>query len=186
MSRLSDSPVVWIVKVCLRLAFVTLFWILVPGISASPALLADEQTANRIALTNGSIHAGDGSDPFTGHVVIRDGVIESIQTGDIPEASIRVDCTGLVIAPGFIDLHNHSDDAILNRDTRGNINYLLQGCTTVVTGNCGSGPVDVGQYLDQVDRDGAGTNIAHLLPQGSLRARVMGPQSGRATSEQMM
>ncbi|MFO0425085.1 MAG: N-acyl-D-amino-acid deacylase family protein, partial [Planctomyces sp.] len=47
-------------------------------------------------------------------------------------------------------------------------------------------PVDVGQYLDQVDRDGAGTNIAHLLPQGSLRARVMGPQSGRATSEQMM
>ncbi len=136
-------------------------------------------------LIGGTIHRGDGSDPIIGHIAIRDGKIVEISTTRQPDGAIRIDCTGLVVAPGFIDLHNHSDDPILKRDTRGNVNYLLQGCTTIVTGNCGSGHVDVAKYLASVDADGAGTHVAHLLPQGSLRRSVVG-SARRDPSEKEM
>ena len=79
-----------------------------------------------------------------------------------------------MVAPGFIDLHTHSDEGITESRTRLNLNYLTQGVTTVVTGNCGSGPVDVARYLAAIDGHGAGTNVIHLIPQGSLRSAVMG------------
>ena len=62
----------------------------------------------------------------------------------------------------------------LESRTRLNLNYLTQGVTTVVTGNCGSGPIDVARYLAAIDAHGAGTNVIHLIPQGSLRSAVMG------------
>jgi N-acyl-D-amino-acid deacylase len=136
-------------------------------------------------LLGGSIHRGDGSEPFIGHVAIRDGKIAAIIPDAAPKGEMEIDCSGMVISPGFIDLHNHSDDPILKRDTRANANYLLQGCTTIVTGNCGGGHVDVKKYLAAVDRDGAGTNVAHLLPQGSLRRQVMGSSRRAATDEEI-
>ena len=69
--------------------------------------------------------------------------------------------------------------------TRANVNYLLQGCTTVVTGNCGSGPVDVAKYYEQINNAGAGTNIAHLLPQGGLRLAVMGSERRDPTEKEL-
>ena len=62
-----------------------------------------------------------------------------------------VDAAGLFIAPGFIDLHTHSDDEIIAARTQSNYNYLTQGVTTIVTGNCGFGPVDVASYYARID-----------------------------------
>jgi predicted amidohydrolase YtcJ len=90
--------------------------------------------------------------------------------------------SSLVVAPGFIDLHTHSDEEIVKPETRLNLNYLTQGVTTVVTGNCGSGPVDVAKYLAAVDANGAGTNVIHLVPHGSLRQAVMGPDNRAPTA----
>ena len=64
-----------------------------------------------------------------------------------------VDCKGLIVAPGFIDLHSHSDSGIVQAKTKQNANFLMQGCTTVVTGNCGSAAGRCGAYL-QKDRRG--------------------------------
>jgi N-acyl-D-amino-acid deacylase len=146
-----------------------------------------QQTSPRhdVLLKHGLVHRGDGSQPIAVDIAIDDGVISVVQESIDAQADIVLDCSGLVICPGFIDLHNHSDGEITERDTRANTNYLMQGCTTIVTGNCGFGPVAVGKYLDQIDKDGAGTNVAHLLPQGSLRDEVMGKGNRVPTDEEL-
>ena len=147
--------------------------------------IAAEPPAFDILLCQGTLHDGQGSAPVTGDVGISDGKIVSIGDLKSSRASLRIDCQGLVICPGFIDLHNHSDTQIIAPLTRGNVNFLLQGCTTVVTGNCGAGPVDAASYFEQIDAAGAGTNVAHLLPQGSLRDQVLGPVNRPSTAAEL-
>ena len=86
--------------------------------------------------------------------------IVAIGAFEAGKVGLEMDCRGLVVAPGFIDLHNHSDAQVVDRLTRANVNFLMQGCTTVVTGNCGSGPVEVAEYYQKIDAAGAGTNVA--------------------------
>ncbi|MDP7206560.1 MAG: hypothetical protein QGH11_13375, partial [Pirellulaceae bacterium] len=137
---------------CFRsLAFVcTLALLLVRPLGAEP-VEAD------ILLKGGTIHDGSGSEPVVGDVAIREGRIVAVGTFDVAMADQVIPCEGLVIAPGFIDLHNHSDSVIVQDGTRANMNYVLQGCTTIVTGNCGSGPIHVKDYYDLVNSAGAGT-----------------------------
>jgi N-acyl-D-aspartate/D-glutamate deacylase len=126
-----------------------------------------------IALLGGRVADGSGDAMRVADVAIANGKIILPNENDSLHADWIIDCSGLVVCPGFIDLHNHSDGEIEEPETRAAMNYVTQGCTTMVTGNCGSGPVDVGKYYRQIDRYGAGTNIAHLIPQGSLRKKVL-------------
>lgn len=135
--------------------------------------LRAEQIPADIALTGGQIIDGTGSPIRDADVVIADGKIITPSDNDTIDAKWTIDCSGLIICPGFIDLHNHSDGEIEKPKTRAAVNYVTQGCTTMVTGNCGSGPVDVGEYYQTIDEKGAGTNIAHLIPQGNLRKKVL-------------
>jgi N-acyl-D-amino-acid deacylase len=165
------------IPIALAMSF---FW----GYFAS-GLLGKAADSCDLLLKGGVIHAGDGSKPIEGDIAITKGRIVSVGKDLMFTAAMIIDCKGLVVSPGFIDLHTHSDDPILERDTRGNVNYLMQGCTTIVTGNCGMGHVAVGKYLDQVDATGAGTNVAHLLPHGSLRTQVMGKEDRAPTTEEL-
>lgn len=136
-------------------------------------------------LQGGTLYDGSGGEPVVGDLAIHEGKIVAI--GKFKHTGGQViDCSGLVVCPGFIDLHNHSDKPIIRAATRGNVNYLTQGCTTVVTGNCGAGPIDVAAYFKKLDAHGAGTNIAHLLPQGALRAKVVGNGREKASPEQIV
>lgn len=139
-----------------------------------------------VLLRNGEIHRGDGEAAIMGDVAISGDRIVAVGKIDSDVRPLRIiDCTGLIVCPGFIDLHNHSDDEILLKETSSAMNYLTQGCTTLVTGNCGSGPVDVAEYYDAIDRSGAGLNIMHLLPQGDLRQRVIGLDQRKATPKEL-
>ena len=126
-----------------------------------------------VLLVGGTIYDGSGGDGIVGDVAIKDDKIVAVGKFDRGQILRSIDCGGLVVAPGFIDLHNHSDSAIVSPAARANVNFLTQGCTTIVTGNCGAGPIHVKEYYDKIDAAGAGTNVAHLLPQGSLRSSVM-------------
>lgn len=150
----------------------------------SPALSQDTIDAD-ILLKGGTLYDGTGGAEVTGDVAIKGGKIIAVGTFKVGQALQTIDCTGLAVAPGFIDLHNHSDSQMVDPRTRANVNFLMQGCTTVVTGNCGSGPVNAATYFKKIDEAGAGTNVIHLLPQGSLREQVIGSANRPPTAEEL-
>jgi N-acyl-D-aspartate/D-glutamate deacylase len=132
-----------------------------------------------LVLRGGSLYDGTGAEAVAGDVAIKGERIVAVGKFEVAGSPRVIDCKNLMVAPGFIDLHSHSDNGITDAKTRPNANFLMQGCTTVVTGNCGGGPTDVAEYFRKIDEQGAGTNVLHLLPHGSLRRRVMSGDANR-------
>ncbi len=146
--------------------------------SAAPLEEAD------LLIRGAAIYDGTGKEGFAGDLAIRGDTIVGVGAWR-GGAKRTIDAKGLVACPGFIDLHSHSDTSILADDTRDNYNFTTQGCTTIVTGNCGGGNVDVGKMFETLDRQGAGTNVVHLVPQGAVRSRVFGSQDRPPAPEEL-
>jgi len=96
-----------------------------------------------------------------------------------------IDATGLVVAPGFIDPHSHTLEDLSSRDRRGNVGYLMQGVTTVVTNNDGGGTIEIGRRLRAWATDSIGTNAALYVPQGAVRGAVLGMSDATPTPAQL-
>lgn len=138
-----------------------------------------------VLLRGGTIYDGTGSEGVVGDAAIQGGRIVGVGKFEVGKIGREIDCTGLIVAPGFIDMHTHCDSSIVKPSTRDNMNYLTQGCTTVVTGNCGGGKGDIAKFLDDIDKNGAGTNIVHLIPQGNVRGKVLGSDQRPANASEI-
>ena len=142
-----------------------------------------------VVFKGGTLVDGTGAAGRRADVAVRGDRIVAVGSFEAePEARV-IDASGLIVAPGFIDLHTHSDEGITRPPTRLNRNYLTQGVTTIVTGNCGGGALDVAKYFAAIDAHGAGTNVIHLVPHGAVRSAVMGnggpgADAGRAGADE--
>jgi N-acyl-D-aspartate/D-glutamate deacylase len=142
-----------------------------------------------LLLRGGTIIDGTGAPPRVGDVAIRGDRI--ILVGDASAANITpkrtIDVRGLVVAPGFIDPHTHTQADLGSADAhrRANIPYLMQGVTTVVTNNDGGGDIDIGKIFDAWTRNGIGTNATLFVPQGSVRGAVLGMSAAAPTAAQL-
>jgi N-acyl-D-aspartate/D-glutamate deacylase len=136
--------------------------------SAEPAIEAD------VVIQNATLYDGGGKPGVKGGLAIKGDRIVAVGTFTVANKATVIDGTGLVVAPGFIDLHTHSDFPLVAPATRNNRNYLVQGVTTVVTGNCGFGQTDVADFFSRLEKGGVGSNVIHQIPHGSLRDKVMG------------
>ena len=136
-----------------------------------------------LALRGGTLYLGGEAIEGQGDLAIRDDRIVAV--GEAAGSARReIDATGLVVAPGFIDLHSHTDEIYrqagwwpLPGSVHANQNFLFQGVTTIATGNCGSGyadPEEVRAWLARIDDLPFGSNVIHLVPHGQLRLEVMG------------
>ena len=148
----------------------------------APVAMPQEPVTADLVLKNGTVIDGTGSPRRRADVAIRGERIVAVGTFNADPKAKVIDASAWIVAPGFIDLHTHSDDGIVTARLRANRNYQAQGVTTIVTGNCGGGTRDVAKLLDAVDASGAGTNVIHLIPHGALRASVMG-NADRAPTE---
>jgi N-acyl-D-amino-acid deacylase len=133
-------------------------------------------------IRGATIYDGTGQPGVVGGVLIVAGKIAGVGTVTSPDGANRIDAAGLVVCPGFIDLHTHCDPGLPTTSGKANKNYTFQGCTTVITGNCGSGPYDASLYFRKLEEGGIGCNVIHLAPHNDIRAAVMG-NANRAPTE---
>ncbi|MCC6729128.1 MAG: D-aminoacylase [Chthonomonadales bacterium] len=165
-----------------------------------------------LLIRGGRVVDGTGAPGFDADVAVRDGRIAAVER--LPAtagASDTVDAVGMVVAPGFIDIHTHADIALLTHPEH--LPKVMQGVTTEVFSNCGLGfaPVtpealgmqrahlgalfgddagadwpwrSVGDLLARYEEQGIGTNAAYLIPHGAVRVSAMGMAARPATHDE--
>jgi N-acyl-D-amino-acid deacylase len=148
----------------------------------------------RLAIRGGTVYDGTGAAGREADVLLEDGRIAAI--GRIDAEADELDARGLAVAPGFVDIHSHSDYTLLV-DPRA-VSAIHQGVTTEVVGNCGFGcfpirdpatarraiygysdalPVtwsSAGEYFEALDAAKPAVNVLSLVPNGQLRLATMG------------
>jgi N-acyl-D-amino-acid deacylase len=146
---------------------------------------ADAAIDADIVIRGATLYDGTGKPGQKGDLAIKGERIVGVGSFTTAGKPRVIDGNDLVVAPGFIDLHTHSDRPITRPGTNANLNYLRQGVTTIVTGNCGAGPVDVAGYLRKIEQTRAGSNVAHQIPHNDLRRQVMGNANRAPTKEEL-
>ncbi len=161
-----------------------------------------------ILIKNGQIIDGSGKPAFYGDIAVKDGKIARIAPEIEGEAERVIDASGKQVAPGFIDTHSHSDSAVYSGSDC--YNYIEQGVTTQVAGQCGSGLApyygelrrkhrltdeqeqrwaEVGRlpstFMAEAEKVPMGTNVAYFAGHSAIRGKVMG-MSPDAPNEQQM
>ena len=128
---------------------------------------------------------GTGGDRTRSDVGVLDGRIVAVGDLSNAKAALKVDAKGLVVAPGFIDVHNHSDRVISAKSRRFNEGFVRQGVTTVVGGpDGGLSPSQMRRLIERFETNGIGTNVALYVGHNAIRGEVMQKDQQRAPSLQ--
>ena len=179
------------------------------GCSRTSGLPAD------LLLLGGALVDGSGAPPRRADVAVREGRIIAIgDLGTLPARRV-LEVAGLIIAPGFVDIHSHADLILLgDRSTQERLlaAKIRQGVTSLIVGNCGLGvapateeateilsgvngwmtpegvapqALTIGNYLDRLEVRGIVLNVGTLIPHGPLRISAMGLSSGAPSPQQL-
>ena len=162
-----------------------------------------------VLIRNGRVYDGTGGPGFTADIGINDDRVEAMGDLSEAEAELEIDAAGRCVAPGFIDIHTHSDTPLLVAGE--GHSHLRQGVTTNVIGNCGTSlapvtdeaveymkarfggddaPVEwewrsLDEYLGLLQERGVSVNVVPLVGQGTVRGSVMGFADRKPTSEEL-
>jgi N-acyl-D-amino-acid deacylase len=151
--------------------------LLFSGALADAGVMHAFQTSARVpalfdlAIVNARIVDGTGAPARVADVGIRDGRIVRIGKVTAAEAAERLDAKGLVLAPGFIDVHTHGDDIASKPLAE---NFARMGVTSIVAGNCGTSALHMADALDEIRDVGVAVNFATFIGHNTVRAAVMG------------
>jgi N-acyl-D-amino-acid deacylase len=138
-----------------------------------------------IVIRGATLFDGSGKPGVIGDLALKGDRLVAVGKFEVAGKPRVIDGTGLFACPGLIDLHTHSDTPLTQKATRANLNYLTQGVTTVVTGNCGSGPTDVAAYFKTLEDGGTGTNVIHQVPHNDVRRKAMGNANRAPTDAEL-
>ncbi len=147
-----------------------------------PIIGYSQNTAD-IIIRNGKVINGTGNSWYYADVAIKDGKILKIGKLTNEHAPKELDATGLIVAPGFIDVHTHIEGEEAQNPLA--TNFLMDGVTTVVTGNCGSSRVDIGKYFTMLDSLKLSINVASLIGHNNVRRSVMGTANRQPTTDEL-
>jgi len=171
--------------------------------------------AERVLIEGGMIVDGSGGEPFPGSVLVAGDTIVAVGRETSSWEAMRVDARDHIVAPGFIDMHTHSDVSVLSDPDC--VSAIWQGITTQIVGHCGfsAAPTDettrtslqreepvfgfpspdgeaadwgwasVADYLDVVSETSPRTNVGTLVGHNTLRRLVVGSQDRQPTPVEM-
>jgi N-acyl-D-amino-acid deacylase len=144
-------------------------------------LFTSRAADDTIAIVGATLIDGSGHAPVTDSVVVLKGD-SIVATGkrsqvQVPAGARVIEAGGLIVAPGFIDAHNHSDRGF--SDDPSAASQVSQGITTVVIGQDGGSAFPIGEYLHQLDRKPIALNVLTFVGHATLRNRVMGDDTNR-------
>jgi len=132
-----------------------------------------------LVIRGGRVIDGSGNPAIVADVAIKEGRVAAI--GRLPQSSAAtVDATGMVVVPGFIDVHTHAENITLLPRAE---NFVRMGVTTLVTGNCGGSALSVGDFFRKVEEAKPSVNVATLIGHNTVREKAMGGDFDRAPSE---
>jgi len=136
-----------------------------------------------LVIRNGRIVDGAGNGWFYGDLLIRgDRIVQVGAVGPVKGAQ-EIDARGLVVAPGFIDVHTHADRDVVRSPFAEN--FVRDGVTTIVTGNCGGSEKNIATYFANIRQRGAAINVATFIGHNTILEMVKGGGAAALTPEQM-
>jgi len=140
------------------------------------------QSQYDVLILNGKIIDGTGNSWFYSDVAIKDGKIVYVGKTNNVTATKIINAKGLIVAPGFIDVHGHIEGGVFENPTAGN--YIYDGVTTVITGNCGGSADDLKRFFWRIDSMKSSINIASLVGHNTVRRLAMGLDNRLATADE--
>lgn len=145
--------------------------------------LTKAQNKYDIIIRNGKIIDGAGNPWFYGDVgIVKDKII-AVGNLSKSKAAKTIDATGLIVAPGFIDVHTHIEGDEKRNPTAES--FIYDGVTTVITGNCGSSEVDLKKYFHKLDSIKMSINVASLIGHNDVRKAVLGEAAVTPNADQL-
>jgi N-acyl-D-amino-acid deacylase len=162
--------------------------LLVVSTIAVATLFSSQAADGTIAIVGATLIDGSGRAPVTDSVVLLkdDTIVAAGKRNEVnvPPGARSVDAAGLVVAPGFIDAHNHSERGFTTDPSAAS--QVSQGITTVVVGQDGGSPFPVGEFLRELDKNPIALNVLTFVGHATVRSRVMGEDTNRlATPEEI-
>lgn len=157
------------------LCLILLFSLL--AVPTSPVL--GQQATYDLVIGNARIIDGSGNPWFRGSIAIKDGRIAKVGRFEKGDAKQYIDAKNQIVAPGFIDVHAHTEDIYSNPKAE---NFIRMGVTSLVTGNCGGSSLDIGNFLGQIEKTPLAVNIASLIGHNTVRTKVLGLENKMPTA----
>jgi len=137
-----------------------------------------------VIVRGGTVIDGSGAAGFRADVALVGNRIVRVERAGLPAAEGErvVDATGLIVAPGFIDLHAHLEPlpALPAAES-----HVRQGVTLALGAPDGNGPLPLAPYLENADRSGLGISVAYLVGHNSVRRAVMGTENRAPTAAEL-
>lgn len=130
-------------------------------------------------IENGKIVDGTGNSWFYGDVAVKSGKIIAVGHLKNMQAAKRIDAQKKIVSPGFIDVHGHIENSVFEKPTADN--YIHDGVTTIVTGNCGGSADNIKVFLRRIDSVKTSINVASLVGHNTIRRAAMGLANRYAT-----
>ncbi|HVE66094.1 MAG TPA: D-aminoacylase, partial [Thermoanaerobaculia bacterium] len=149
----------------------------------APAAAAEEPAPYDLILRGGRVVDGTGSPWYRADVALKGDRIAAIAARIDGRAAREIAAEGLVVGPGFIDVHTHARRGIF--ENPGAENYVRQGVTTIFEGPDGDSPLPIRDFLARIEAADPAVNVGTFVGHGSVREKVLGRVNRAATPEEL-